>query len=75
MNSPVRTTLKIYNLLGEKLVTLVNKRQKGGRYEVSWDGRDEQGREVGSGIYFYQLMVRTQKGGVAQKTKKMLLIR
>jgi len=55
--------------------TLVDKLQKGGRYEVSWDGKDERGREVGSGIYFYQLRVQSQKGGVAQKTRKLLLIR
>jgi len=61
--------------LGEEVVTLVNKKQKGGRYEVSWDGKDGGGGEVGSGIYFYQLMVRTQKGGVAQKTRKLLLLR
>jgi len=72
---PSAVTLKIYNLLGEEVRTLVNKKQKGGYYEVSWDGRDGMGREVGSGIYFYQLRVQTQKGGVAHKTRKMLLLR
>jgi len=75
MNSPIHTTLKIYNVLGEEMRTLVDRKQKGGRYEVSWDGKDKEGREVGSGIYFYQLRVQGQKGGVAQKTKKMVLIR
>ncbi len=72
---PSAVTLRIYNLLGQEVKTLVDKLQKGGRYEVTWDGKDEEGREVGSGVYFCQLRVQTQKGGVAQKTRKLLLIR
>ena len=53
----------------------MDKTQKGGYYEVTWDGREGEGREVGSGIYLYQLRVQTQKGGVAQKTRKMVFIR
>ncbi len=68
-------SLKIYNLLGKEVATLVNRRQRGGYYRVTWDGKDEEGREVGSGVYFCQLRVQTQKGGVAQKTRKLLLIR
>jgi len=68
-------SLKIYNIVGEEMRTLVDKPQKGGHYEVTWDGKDNVGREVGSGIYFYQLRMETQKGGVAQKAKKLLLIR
>ena len=67
--------MKIYNILGQKVRTLVDKPERGGKYEVSWDGKDEEGREVGSGIYFYQLRVQGQKRGVAQKTRMMLLIR
>ncbi len=74
MNSPARTTLKVYNILGEEVRTLVDKRQKGGRYEVSWDGRDERGREVGSGIYFYRLKVLGDRLKVT-RTRKMVLIR
>jgi len=68
-------SLKIYNLLGEEVKTLVNRRQRPGYYSVTWEGDDNEGKEVGSGIYFYQLRVQSQKGGVAQKTKKLLLIR
>ena len=74
MNSPVRTTLKVYNLLGKEVKTLVDKSQKGGHYEVSWDGRDEKGREVGSGIYFCRLEVIGDRLKVVE-TRKMLLIR
>jgi len=74
MNSPNRTTLKIYNLLGQEVKTLVDKLQKGGRYEVTWDGRSDSGEKVGSGIYFYRLEVIGDRLKVV-RTRKMLLIR
>ncbi|MBU4446921.1 hypothetical protein KJ656_17870 [bacterium] len=48
-------TLKIYNLLGQEIRTLVNEPQPAGKYGVTWEGRDNDGREVTSGIYLYQL--------------------
>ncbi len=69
-NSPVRTTLKIYNILGEEVITLVDKKQKAGSYRVVWDGRDNQGKEVVSGIYFCRL----KTGGFSQ-VRKLALIR
>ncbi len=69
-NSPVRTTLKIYNILGEEVVTLVDKKQKAGSYRVVWDGRNNQGKELVSGIYFCRLIT----GGFSQ-VRKLALIR
>jgi len=63
-------TLRIYNILGQEVRTLVNKRQRPGFYRVTWDGKDKGGREVSSGIYFYQLRV-----GKFSQTRKMVLIR
>jgi len=62
--------LLIYNSLGQKVRTLLQARQPAGRYQVKWDGRDDAGREVGSGIYIYQL-----KAGQYSISKKMILIR
>jgi len=62
--------LAVYNSLGQKIRTLVQTRQPAGRYQVKWDGRDEAGREVGSGIYIYRL-----KAGQYSIGKKMILIR
>ncbi len=62
--------LSIYNLLGQKVRTLVQARQPAGRYEIAWDGRDEAGREVGSGVYIYRL-----RAGEFSQSRKMLLIR
>ena len=67
---PEKVTLSIYNLLGEKVVTLIDKKQLAGSYVVVWDGRDTQGRIVSSGVYFYKI-----KAGNFVKTNKMLLLR
>jgi len=67
-------SLKIYNILGKEVITLVDKKQKAGSYRVVWDGRDNQGKEVSSGIYFCRLEVRGERLK-ATKTKRMVLIR
>jgi len=68
--SPVRTTLIIYNILGQKVKTLVDEERLPGNYQIVWDGKDEKRNEVSSGIYFYQL-----KAGNYKETKKMSLLR
>ncbi|MFQ6092235.1 MAG: choice-of-anchor D domain-containing protein [bacterium] len=68
--SPPHVTLKIYNLLGQEVRTLVDEVKKAGYYSVIWDSRDDWGREVSSGIYFYYL-----KANSFADTKKMILIR
>ena len=67
---PVHTTLTIYNILGEKVKTLVDDKREPGNYRVIWDGKDEAGKEVSSGIYFYRLKV-----GKNSITKRMVLLR
>ncbi|MGB7060873.1 MAG: FlgD immunoglobulin-like domain containing protein [Candidatus Zixiibacteriota bacterium] len=68
--TPVRTTLKLYNLLGQKVRTLVNAEKTPGDYQVTWDGKDDRGREVASGVYLCIL-----KTGSCQKIRKMLLLK
>ena len=67
---PVPTTLKIHNVLGQLVRTLVNEEKFAGEHQITWDGKDEEGMELSSGIYFYQLMVEDQK-----ITRKMLLLK
>jgi len=55
---PTPTTLIIYNLLGQKVRTLVDEKQGPGRYAVTWDGRDENGNLTPTGVYIYQLRSR-----------------
>lgn len=64
-------TLRIYNLLGQEVRTLVNKQQAAGAYTVQWDGKDNAGRQVASGIYIYRL----KAGNDFKTSKRMLLLR
>jgi hypothetical protein len=62
--------LEIYNLIGQKVKTLVNQKQPPGEYKVDWDGTNNSGLQAPTGIYFYK--IKTNK---YIKTKKMLLMR
>jgi hypothetical protein len=68
--NPVYTTLRIYNVLGRLVRTLVDEENAEGTHTVSWDGRSDSGREVSSGIYFYKL-----EAGDLVEVKKMVLLR
>ncbi|MFH1335865.1 MAG: FlgD immunoglobulin-like domain containing protein, partial [Candidatus Zixiibacteriota bacterium] len=70
VHSPILTSLRIYNILGETVKTLVDEFKGKGSYTVVWDGKDDKGEEVASGIYFYRL-----KSGEFSEAKKMLLLR
>jgi len=63
-------SLKIYNIGGQLVRTLVNREQAPGYYSVSWEGRDGLGKEVSSGIYFYRL-----QAGSYTEIKKMVLLK
>jgi hypothetical protein len=62
--------LEIYNLLGQRVKTLVDEYQSSGSYRVPWDGRNEQGETVASGVYFYRLDV-----DGATQAKRMVLMK
>ena len=66
-----KTELKIYNLIGQLVKTLINTPHNAGSYIVYWDGTNESGKSVGSGIYFCQLKV----GDEFLKIKKLLLLK
>ena len=51
LNVSEKIELAIYNLLGREVKTLVKKHQSSGEYEITWDGTDDSGKEVSSGIY------------------------
>jgi hypothetical protein len=70
VHSPIHTNLTIYNILGQKVRTLVDEPKEVGRYETIWDGKDEDGKEVASGIYFYQLKIADYC-----EIKKMILVK
>lgn len=62
--------LVVYNLLGQKVRTLLDERQTVGRKRVIWDGRNDRGETVASGIYFCRI-----EAGELSQTKKMLLLK
>ena len=68
--SPPHVTLKIYNILGQEMRTLVNTSQEPGYYTVTWDGKDALGNEVSSGVYFYRL-----RAGDFTATRRMVLMK
>jgi photosystem II stability/assembly factor-like uncharacterized protein len=61
--------LSIYNLLGQKVTSLVSENQNPGFYQVEWEGTDQYGRKLSSGVYYYKL----QTDHEAQFRKMMLL--
>jgi len=62
--------LVVYNALGQKIKTLVNKEQGAGEYSIIWNGKDDFDTYVSSGVYLYQL-----KSGSFVMSKKMVLLR
>jgi hypothetical protein len=62
--------LSIYNVNGQLVRTLRNEHQKRNQYTVSWDGKDNRGRHVSSGVYFYRL-----KTAEFTQSKKLILLR
>jgi hypothetical protein len=63
--------LRIYDLLGREIISLVNEEKSAGEYAVRWNGTNSDGQQVGSGIYFYQL--KSDNGFVS--TRKMILLK
>ncbi|MCH8027810.1 MAG: T9SS type A sorting domain-containing protein, partial [candidate division Zixibacteria bacterium] len=64
------TQLDIFNVLGRKVKTLVDKVQSPGSYTVEWQGDTDSGSKAASGIYFYRLIL-----GPETQTKKMMLLK
>ncbi|MFZ5519234.1 MAG: S8 family serine peptidase [Candidatus Zhuqueibacterota bacterium] len=62
--------IEVYNVLGRKLRTLVDERREAGYYTVSWDGVDDQGMNVVSGVYFYHI-----SANGFHMTHKMVVVR
>jgi hypothetical protein len=63
-------SLRIYNLLGQLVRTLVDQEMMPGSYRIVWDGKDDKGKALASGIYFCRLTA-----GTSQETSKMVLLK
>jgi flagellar hook assembly protein FlgD len=67
---PNRVIIDIFNLLGEKVRTLVDETKSAGSYQIEWNGRDDVGNSVSTGIYLYRF-----KAGEFVQMRKMLLMK
>ncbi len=63
-------TIKIYDILGREITTLINQQTTAGYHNVYWNGRDSRGEDVASGVYLYRLTA-----GSFSETKKMNLLK
>jgi len=68
--------IQIFNILGQKVRNLLDEPQEPGYKMIHWDGKDDYGKEVSSGIYFYRIVAHTGQGsGDLVKCKKMTLLK
>jgi len=67
-SSPIK--IEVFNLLGQKVATLVDGYREAGRFEVVWNGTDEAGKQVSSGIYFCRMIAGEYTG-----TLKMMMMK
>ena len=68
--------LIVYDLMGREVVTLVNKQVKGGTYQAIWDGKDQDGKIVSSGVYIYLLTARSKESNrLFNQTNKLVLLK
>lgn len=65
-----RVKITIYNILGQKVKTLVDEFQSAGHKRIVWDSKNDKGHEVASGIYFYKI-----KAGEFTDSKKMVILK
>ena len=65
-----KVCLEIFNIKGQKVITLINEEKETGFHKIIWNGRDSNNRKVSSGVYFYRII--TEKN---EKIKKMILIK
>lgn len=66
--------IKIYDLLGREVTTLINEKQEAKYYKIIWDAKDRFENSVPSGMYFYRIVAKSGDR-IFVKTKKLLLLR
>lgn len=70
-----RIKLIVYNILGEEVITLVNDYKSAGIYKINWDAKDNFGRSLSSGVYFYELRADAIDNTKFSKIQKMILLK
>jgi hypothetical protein len=68
--------LRIYNILGQEIKSLVNQIHRAGFYEIEWNGQDNANQQVASGVYIYTMQANSVDGSKKyQQVRKMLFIK
>ena len=65
-----QVSLRVYNIAGQLVRTLIEGKEKPGFYKAEWDGKDQLGHRVSSGVYFYRM-----EAGEFRKTRKLVVVR
>jgi PKD repeat protein/uncharacterized protein (DUF779 family) len=68
-----KVTLQVYNLVGQSIKTLVSEKRVAGSHKIMWDGTDDKGMAVASGLYFYSIKAIGENNSFSQKMKMMLV--
>jgi tetratricopeptide (TPR) repeat protein len=75
LDEPAYITLKIFNLLGQEILTLTDRNQESGSYTMRWNGKDSNGLSVPAGIYIVQILtVNLQNRQQVLENRKMVLL-
>lgn len=75
LKEAAHVTLRIYNSIGQLVRTLVNEEKAAGLHWMRWNGRDQHGQEVGTGIYIYRIEVKANNGERFVATRKMMRVK
>lgn len=66
----VKVVMAVYNIRGQKVITLVDELKESGQYSVNWNGMDQKGHRVSSGVYFYRM-----NAGDFSAVRKMVILK
>jgi hypothetical protein len=72
---PSQVIIEIFNVLGTKVYTLTDEKQAPGYYVIEWDGKNFNENSVGSGLYFYRIIAKSDHGEMFVQTKKMIFLK
>lgn len=75
LNQTGNVELQIINVVGQKIRNFELGNKESGRHEVTWDGKDNRGAQISTGVYLYRVVFHSNDGEVFTDTKKMLFIK
>lgn len=70
LSNPAQTRIEVFDASGRMIRTLLDEARPAGANQVAWDGLDDAGRSVGSGVYFYRL-----KAGAFEQSRRMTILK